>query len=82
MPDDRTPLWVSLLGGAGAGATVIGFLALPWPVGLLVVPLLAGWTLLITGSRGRTAVYRMAALIGVIALGLGAALAALLTAVS
>jgi hypothetical protein len=71
------PIWVSLLGGAGAGATVVGFLAVPWPTDLLVVPLLAVWVLVLTAvprpPRGRAAAIRAMALVGLIAVALALA---------
>lgn len=55
------PLWASLAGGFGAGIAAAAFLATRWPYGLLAVPVLTAWALLLaawTKRRGSSNPYR------------------------
>ena len=48
------PAWLSWLAGASAGIFVIGFLAVPWPADLGVIPLLVICSIALSGlSRPR-----------------------------
>jgi hypothetical protein len=73
---------VAATAGASAGVAVVAFTVMPWPVGFVVLPILAAWSLLLSallvpgGWKRRANVLALTAAAAVV---LGAALLGLLS---
>jgi hypothetical protein len=81
--DIPVPLWAWLLAGSGVGPAIVALLAARWPFGLLAMPCLAGWVLLVSrrvsaSGHARRTLYLIVglvtALLGASAIGLLATL--------
>jgi hypothetical protein len=51
-PAGGDPVWAALAAGASAGVAVVAFLDSPWPWGLLAMPALVVWALLLSAMSG------------------------------
>jgi hypothetical protein len=50
MPPNRPQGWAAAIAGASAGVAVVAFAAMPWPAGLIAVPVLAGWAVVLSAA--------------------------------
>jgi hypothetical protein len=82
---DQLPKTVAWVAGASAAVSVIAFMVMPWPWGLLVIPALLVWSLPVSAfcaPMGRKRPGRVLALLGFCALVLGGVVGGLLHMIS
>ena len=50
MLHGKSQRWAAAVAGASAGVAVMAFAAMPWPAGLVAVPVLAAWAVVLSAA--------------------------------